>query len=105
MTFRVNFNYSMKNIPIPSKNAYLKNLIFKLESFIKQILWKVYFFEKPNEVDYATTVNNFGLKSVLTPPENKHLNVFEEALYDLVRNIEFKRANTVFQSQLIKRLI
>ena len=93
---RVNFNYSMKKIPIPSKNAYLKNLIFKLESFIKQIRWKVYFFDKPNEIHDATTVNNFGFKSVL------NLNAFEEDLYDLVCNIEFKRANTVFQNQLNK---
>ena len=99
---KVYFNYSMKNIPIPTKNPYLKNLIFKLESFIKRIRWKAYFFEKPNEIDDATTVNNFGFKSILTPPKNDHLNAFEEDLYDLVRNIEFKRANTVFKNQLNK---
>ena len=78
---RVDFNYSVKNIlPIPSKNAYLKNLIFKLENFIKRIRWKAYFFEKPNEIDNLTTVNNFGFKSVLTPPKNEHLDAFEEAL-------------------------
>ena len=79
---RINFNYSTKNTPIPSKNAYLKNLIFKLESFIKQIRWKAYFFEKTNDIDDATKVNNFGFKSVLTPPKNKHLNAVEEDLYD-----------------------
>ena len=88
----------MKNIPIPSKNAYLKNLIFKLESFIKRIRWKAYFLDKPNKIDDAATINNFGFKSVLTPP--KHFNAFEEDLYNLVRNIEFKRANKVFQNQL-----
>ena len=99
---RVSFNYSMKNIPIPSKNTYLKNLIFKLESFIKRIRWKAYFFDKSNEINDAATVNNFGFKSVLTPPKNEHLNTFEEDLHDLVRTIEFKRANTVFQDQLNK---
>ena len=43
-----------------NKNDYLKNLIFKLESFIKRIRWKAYFFEKTNENDDATTVNSFG---------------------------------------------
>ena len=99
---RVNFNYSMKNILIPSKNVYPKNLIFKLESFAKGIRWKAYFFEKLNEIDNATIVNNFGFKSVSTRPKNEHLNAFEEDLYDLVRNIEFKKANTVFQNQLNK---
>ena len=102
---KVNFKHSMKNITIPSKNAYLKNLISKLGSFIKRIRWKAYFFEKPNEIDDATTVNNFEFKSVLTLPKNEHLNAFEEDLYDLVRNIEFKRANTVFKNQLNKYII
>ena len=99
---RVNFNYWMKNIPIPSKSAYLKNLIFTLEIFIKRIWWKAYFFDNSNKIDDETTVNNFGFKSVLTPPKNKHLNAFVEELYDLVRNVEFKRANTVFQNELNK---
>ena len=99
---RVKFNYSMKNIPIPSKNAYLKNLIFKLESFIKQIRWKAYLFENSNEINKTTTATNFGFKSVKTPPKNEHLSAFENDLYDLVRNIEFKRINTAFQNQLNK---
>ena len=92
-------------MPIPSKNAYLKNLIFKLESFIKRIRWKTDFFEKPDEIDNRTTLNNFEFKSVLAPPKNEHLNAFEEDLYDLVPNIEFKRANTVFQNKLNKDII
>ena len=99
---RVKFNYSMKNIPIPSKNAYLKNLIFKLESFIKRIRWKAYFFENSNEINETTTTTIFGFKSVKTPPKNEHLSAFENDLYDLVRNIEFKTINTAFQNQLNK---
>ena len=99
---RVKFNYSMKNIPIPSKNAYLKNLIFKLESLIKRIRWKAYFFENSNEINETTTATNFGFKSVESPPKYEYLNAFENDLYDLLRNIEFKRINTAFQNQLNK---
>ena len=95
----------MKNIPIPSKNAYLKNLIFKLESFIKRIRWKAYFFEKPNEIDDATTVNNFGFKSILTPPKSEHLNAFEEDLYNLVRILSLKELIRYSKINLIKILI
>ena len=92
----------MKNIPIPSKNAYLKNMIFKLEGFIKRIRQKAQLLEKPNGIDGARTVNDSGFESVPTPPKNEHLNAFEDDLYDLVRNVEFKRANMVFQNQFNK---
>ena len=92
------FNFSIKNIPTPSKNDYLKNMMLKLEWILRKIRWKAYFFEKLNEIDDATTVNSFGFKSDLTPPRNEYLNAFEEEIYDPVRNIEFKRANTAFQN-------
>ena len=31
---RVNFNYSLKNIPIPNNKSYLKTMIDKVEKFI-----------------------------------------------------------------------
>ena len=36
----------MKNIPIPSRNTYIKKLIEKTESVIKRIRWKAFFFEQ-----------------------------------------------------------
>ena len=98
---RVNFSYSLKNIPIPSQNVYLKNMIFKLESFNKRIRWKAFFYEK-SENTPETIVDNFGFKSVRTPLKNEHLNAFETDLYDMVRNIEFKRVSSGFQSNLSK---
>ena len=77
----------MKNKPTPSKNACKKNLIFKLESFAKQIRWNAYFFEKQNGVNDTTTANNFGFKPVLTPSKTENLNAFEEDLCYLVRNM------------------
>ena len=77
-------------------------MIFKLESFLKRIWWKAYFLEKSNEIVDVTTDNNFGFKFVLTRPKNEHIIAFEEDLYDLVRNIEFKRINAVLQNQLNK---
>ena len=67
---RVNFSYWLKNIPIPS-NAYFKNMIFKLESFIEWIRWKVFFYE---ESQIASQTN-----------------LFETNLYEMVRNFKFVR--------------
>ena len=98
---RVNFGYLLKNIPIPSKNVYLKNMIFKLERFIKRIRWKAFFYEKSGNTP-ESIADSFGFKSVRTPPKNEHLNAFESDLYDMVRNIEFKRVSSEFQSNLSK---
>ena len=35
--------YSLKNIPIPSKASYLKSMMDKVENFIKRIRWKGHF--------------------------------------------------------------
>ena len=40
---KISYDYSMKNIPIPPESSYLKNLIEKVEKFIKRLQWKACF--------------------------------------------------------------
>ena len=65
---------SLKNIPLPNKDTDRKNLIQKVESFIKRIKWKTFFFERQCEDKDEITIN-FGFKSVNTPPKNEKLKV------------------------------
>ena len=58
-----------------SKNVYLKNTIFTLESFIKRIRWKTFFYEKSDNTP-EKAIDNFGFKSVKTPPKNEDLTAF-----------------------------
>ena len=44
------FNYSVKNIPIPTKNAYKMQLIEKIELFVKRMRWKAIFSNQDKEV-------------------------------------------------------
>ena len=76
-------------------------MMHKLESFLKRIRWKAFFFENKNETS-AEHTNNFGFKSMKTPPVNEHLRAFENDLYDMIKNIEFKKVDTAFQRQLSK---
>ena len=100
------FNYSMKNIPIPSRNTYIKKLIEKTESFIKRIRWKAFFFEqnkdknKTNRDSDNEDSNNFRFKSRKCPPQNEELNNFEADVYDMIKNIEFRQVRDDFQDQL-----
>ena len=86
------FKYSMKNIPIPSRNSYLKKLIEKTESIIKPTRWKAFFFENSecNEDDSNTN----------SPPQNEDLNKFEADVYNMIKNIEFRHIRDDFQDQL-----
>ena len=37
-------DYPLKNIPIPSRDNYLRNWIEKVESVLKRMRWKAHFF-------------------------------------------------------------
>ena len=67
-----NFNYSLKNIPIPDITSYKLLLIEKTENFIKRIRWKAHFFlnGENNETNTQNNeTNNFGHKTKKTPPQ------------------------------------
>ena len=88
----------MKNIPLPTKDSNQKDLISKLEIFIKRIRWKLFFFDKNSESNEQLN-NNVGDRSLITLPKKEHLNTFENNLYDMVQNIEFKKVKSSFQDQ------
>ena len=100
---RIFYNYSMKNIPIPAINNYKKALIEKVESVIKRMRWKAYFFlqddNKPKSKD--TSPHRYvGLKSRKNPPHVPLLKSFEDDLLSMVENIETKRVNSEFQNRM-----
>ena len=98
---QVRFDYSTKNIPIPLRNSYLKSLKEKVESVIKRLRWKAFFFDR-NEQDSNDAINNdnFGFKSRKYPPQNSELDKFEVDLLDMVHNIKFRKVNNKFQNKL-----
>ena len=67
---KLNINCSLKNIPVPSKDSYLKYLIVKTESLIKRIPWNAFYFDKDPESICTTKDESFGLKSRKTPPQS-----------------------------------
>ena len=97
---QINIDYSLKNIPIPSNQSFLKCMIEKIESLIRRIRWKAHFFDSNNTENNSSLNFNFGFKSDKTPPQKEHLNAFENDLYDMVRCIQFRSSRNVFQKQL-----
>ena len=70
-----NFGYSLKNIPIATKQHYLTSMIDKVESLITRLTWKTYFFEKLDQRN-SNNSTNFGFKSNVTPPQDEKLTPF-----------------------------
>ena len=89
-------DYSHKNIPIPGRDQYMKQLIDKTEYFLKKLRWKVILFnQKQNknivpcsDSDREDTAHkgqfNFGFKSEKTPPPVKELISFESDVFNLI---------------------
>ena len=49
---RIHYNYSMKNIPVPSEKLYKTTLINKVELLIKRMRWKAHLTDS-NYIGYA----------------------------------------------------
>ena len=94
-------NYSTKNIPLPTKKQYLKNLTAKVEKVIKRMRWKAYFFDKQHTID-QTNKETFGFNTRRCPPKIPDLSNFESELLDMIKNISFKPTRNQFQERLIR---
>ena len=100
---RIQFDYSYKNIPIPSEHNFRLQLIEKMELVIKRMRWKAYFYEaNNNEEDNAESEvpNNYGLKTLKCPPQNNNLIPFENELFEMVRSLKFRKTSDEFQRRL-----
>ena len=75
---KTNFGYSLKNIPIPSKQSYIKSMIAKTQNFLKRLRWKAHFYDNPSS---AQQKENYGFSSDKTPPQIKDLIPFENDMF------------------------
>ncbi len=97
MMEKVQFTYSCKNIPIPSRNAYMAKLLLKVESVIKRMRWKAHFFLNPTD---QPPKNNYNFKSRKCPPQIEELKPFENDMFKTIENIKFKHTSHPLLSNL-----
>lgn len=88
----------MKNIPIPTPDAYRRKLVEKTESFVSRIRWKAHFFLNGQHLN--SPANTYGLNSTKSPPPISELNAFEEDLVKMVENIQFTKVHDQFLNNL-----
>ena len=62
---QVKFNHSLKDIPIPSQQEYLMELIDSVGTFISNLRWRAYHFLNPSNKNSKET---FGFKTSKVAP-------------------------------------
>ena len=95
---QVKFDYSTKDIPIPSQPDYARRMIEKVGSLVHRMRWKAFFFLKKNPS--TTSKETFGFKSSRPTPFIPELKPFEDGIYDLIANIKTKTTRCAFQDKL-----
>ena len=99
---RINFGYSMKNIPIAKEKEIQLELIHRSEIFIRRARWRTYHYLNPNVSSQDKETFNFNTtKAAPIMPELKEL---EDRMYDLIKNIEFRNTNNNLQRELKRDL-
>ena len=97
---RINFSYSLKNIPVPSQKSDQLQLIDKIECIIKRMRWKAHFFENnANNTSNTMVKERYGFKSKHYLDECKELETFEKDLYNPVSSLKYRKSTDDFQEQ------
>ena len=88
MLDQVNFEYSMKNIVIPSKKEYLLQLTHSVRKCVNNLRWSAEIFLRPKPAKKKK--ENFGFKSIKSAEPVAEMKDFEDKIYDLVKNVKFE---------------
>ena len=90
----------METLNITCSKKKLKHnlkLVMKAENFLKRMRWKVLAFLGKLK---SSDKDNYGFKTATCPSSVKELLPFENDMMDMIKNLEFKKVNNEFQSNL-----
>ena len=96
---KLNYNYSFKNIPTPTKMSHQLALIEKIESVIKTMRWKAHFLVNGDNKENNSRTS-FGIKLRYHPPPCTELEHFENDLINIINNAKFTNNKNSFQKKL-----
>ena len=104
MITKTNLTYSLNNVPVPTKNEYMKGIISATETFIQNLRWKVIHLLKDDTKPKKEKINYYGFKTPNNAKNVPLLDEFEADMSHLVSNLEFheNKKPTPLQSKLNK---
>ena len=95
----------MKSIPTPSQESY-KLLSDKIESVIKRMRWKAYFFmENKIDNDEEPRKETYEFKSRHHPSQSKYLEAFEKDLFGITSTFKFRPIHNDFQQKMKEDIV
>ena len=100
---KLQFDYSYKNIAIPTERSYKLQLMEKIELVVKRMRWKAHFYNKrkdAKENETQTIPETYGLKSLNCRPQVKELIQFESDLLDIIKSLKFRKTRNHFLKRL-----
>lgn len=99
--------YSLKNIPTCKRQAYMTRLFNETNKFIEKIRWKAFWYERNNNdsnEDDKQMSNDYNciykFPTSRSAPVSDKLKPFENDLFNLISNIQWKTINNNFQNKL-----
>ena len=96
---QINFEQSLKNIPVPDDKSYHELFIVAMEKTIKAFRNKAAIFVSKNK-KANTTKDTFGIPSLHNPEAVPELKNFENDFINLAQNIQFRKFNNNLQKNL-----
>ena len=94
---KIQLLYSYKNIPIPSRFEYKRQVIEKTEDLVKRMRYKAWHFLNTGQFDSKQT---FGFRTTKQPPPIPELKEFETEVFNIITKIEFSNVTSTFQEKL-----
>ena len=91
----------MKNTYIPRNKEYLMQLTHSVRKFVNTARWRAEIYLRPKPVKKRK--ETFGFKSIRSAEPVAELKEFEDKLFDLTKNIKFRKVPNNFQS-ILKRI-
>ena len=95
---QVDFNYSLKDIPIANKKEYLIKLYYATSKFVNRLRWKLLFYNSEDISPHEFKEEDVFKISKSAP--SCDLKAFENDLFDIIKNIKFTSYESNFQKKL-----
>ena len=90
----IKFDYSMKNIPLPNRDNYLKKMIHEVQLFFQRSRWLYFWINQDKQTKKKET---YGFKTEKSAPASNEMTHYENDIIHLISNIEYREVTNEYR--------